>query len=207
MSKPAFWPSGSPWWRRCWWLLLILLVIPGVAGAVEFAAQMVVKDRDKTMPGKIFFQNGKMRQEFVDEEGRTITIVRPDLKVIWVIMPLERTYLEIPFKGRLPGQFIQIPPDAIAKRLLGTETVNGYVADKYEVTVRQGEAGVSKQTVWVAKKLNVPIKMVTAGRDFSLEYRNIKEGGLAALMFDPPKGYTKTTSPSSFTLKMMKEME
>ena len=207
MNKPGWCPEKSPRSRGYWWILLILLLIPGWAGAVEFTAQMMVKDGDKTMPGKIYFQNGKMRQEFVDEEGRTITIVRPDKKVVWVIMPQEKTYLELPLKTRLPGQFIQIPPDAISRRQVGTETVNGYVADKYEVSVRGGESGLTKQTVWVAKKLQVPIKMVTARRDFSMEYRNIKEGGLADLLFEPPKGYVKTTSPTSFTLKMMKEME
>lgn len=207
MNRPAVCPVKPLRNRRYWWILLILLVIPGWAGAVEFSAQMMVKDGDKAMPGKIYFQNGKMRQEFVDEEGRTITIVRPDKKVVWVIMPQERTYLEMPLKTRLPGQFIQIPPDAIGKRQVGMETVNGYVADRYEVTTKEGETGVMKQTVWVAKKLQVPIKMVTARRDFSIEYRNIREGGLAALLFEPPRGFVKTTSPTSFTVKMMKEME
>ncbi len=87
MNRPAVCPVKPLRNRRYWWILLILLVIPGWAGAVEFSAQMMVKDGDKAMPGKIYFQNGKMRQEFVDEEGRTITIVRPDKKVIWVIMP------------------------------------------------------------------------------------------------------------------------
>jgi len=207
MNRQAVCPLKPPRNRRYWWILLILLIIPGWAGAVEFSAQMVVKDGDKTMPGRIFFQNGSMRQEFVDEEGRTITIVRPDKKVIWVIMPQEKTYLEMPLKTQLPGQFIQIPPDAIAKRVVGTETVNGYVADRYEVTVKGGATGVTKQTIWVAKKLQVPIKMVTTQRDFSIEYRNIKEGGLAGRLFEPPKGFVKTTSPTSFTVKMMKEME
>ncbi len=207
MNRPAVCPVKPRIYRRYWWILLILLLIPGWAGAVEFTAQMVVKDGDKTMPGRIFFQNGKLRQEFVDEEGRTITIVRPDKKVVWVIMPQEKTYLEMPLRTRLPGQFIQIPPDAIDKRVVGTETVNGYVADRYEVTVKGGDTGVMKQTFWVAKKLQVPIKMVTAHRDFSIEYRNIKEGGLAGLLFEPPKGFVKDTSPTGFTIKMMKEME
>ena len=44
---------------------------------------MLVKDDAKIMPGKIQVSNGKLRQEFTDERGQTITIVRPDLKVIW----------------------------------------------------------------------------------------------------------------------------
>ena len=78
-----------------WWLLLVLTV-PGVAWGAEFSASMLVKDDAKVMPGKIYVHDGKMRQEFVDERGQTITIVRPDLKVVWVILPQQGSYMEIP---------------------------------------------------------------------------------------------------------------
>ena len=94
------------------WLLLVLAA-PGMARGAEFSAQMLVKDGVKTMPGKIYVQDGKMRQEFLDVEGQTVTIVRPDQKVVWVILPRQRCYLEMPLKIKLPGQFIQIPPQAI----------------------------------------------------------------------------------------------
>lgn len=193
--------------RPEWLLLPALLLLSGSAAAAEFTAQMVIKDGDKTMPGKIFVQNGKMRQEFVDEEGRTVTIVRPDKKVVYVVMPLDRTYVEMPLRAKLPGQFIQIPPDAVTKRRVGTETVNGYVAEKYEVTVRGGEAGVIRQTVWVSSKLGVPIKMICKDRNLCVEYKNIKEGGVTALLFDPPKGYQKTPTPLGFTHTLKEKIE
>ena len=75
------------------------------------------------MPGKIYVQDALMRQEFNDAEGQTVTIVRPDKKVVWIIVPRERVYTELRLKGKLPGQFIQIPPDALSKRLVGKEAV------------------------------------------------------------------------------------
>jgi len=42
----------------------------------EFSASMMVKDDAKIMPGKIQVSDGKLRQEFADEGGQTITIVR-----------------------------------------------------------------------------------------------------------------------------------
>jgi len=190
-----------------WLLLPLLLMLSGSAAAAEFTAQMIIQDGDKTMPAKIFVQNGKMRQAFMDAEGRTVTIVRPDKKAVYVVMPLDRTYMEMPLRAKLPGQFIQIPPDAVTKRLVGTETVNGYVAEKYEVTVRGGEAGVTRQTVWVSQKLGVPIKMVCKDRNLCVEYKNIKEGGITALLFDPPKGYQKTPTPLGFTTTLKEEIE
>ncbi len=197
-------PRGN---RCCGWIVAIFLMIPGMAWSAEFSALMMVKDGGKMMPGKIFFQNGKMRQEFQDEEGQTITIVRPDQKKIWVVLPQDRTYLEIALKSRLPGQFIQIPPDALQKRLVGTETVCGYATDKYEVTVRGGKEGIEKQTFWMVKKFGVPIKVVCKDRDFCIEYRSIKEGGVAERLFDPPPGFKKVTHLTGFTKKVREEVE
>lgn len=183
--------------KLCWFILpALLFMLPGAAGAAQFSATMMVKDGDKLMPGKIFVQEGKMRQEFIDIEGQTITIVRPDLKVVWIILPLERAYAELPLRGKLPGQFIQIPPEALSKRLVGKETVNGYEAEKYEFTVRTG-GGPERQTVWLAVKLGAPVKMLSKERNFSIEYKGIKEEAQADRLFNLPPGLRKL-DPSGF---------
>jgi hypothetical protein len=195
-------PTRKVWGRRltgC--VLLLVLTVPGVARGSEFSALMMVKDDAKTMPGKIYVSDGKMRQEFVDERGQTITIVRPDLKVIWVILPRQRSYLETPLRTRLPGQFIQIPPQAIGKRLVGQEKLNGYEAEKFEVSVPVGRSQ-EKQTYWVAKKLGLPIKMECRERNFSLEYKNIKEEKISDRQFALPPGLQKVASIGSFADKV-----
>ncbi|MGB8992745.1 MAG: DUF4412 domain-containing protein [Desulfobaccales bacterium] len=179
------------WLLGCWWVLLVLTV-PGTARGAEFSALLLVKDGGKAMPGKLYVLDGKMRQDFIDEEGQTITIVRPDKKVVWVIIPQARTYMEMPLKIRLPGQFIQIPPQAMQKRSVGQERLNGYDTDKVQVSV-PGAAGLEIQTFWVAPKLGLPIKMECRQRQFSLEYTNIKEGGVPARLFNLPPGLHKTT--------------
>jgi hypothetical protein len=191
----------AKWFRPWGWMILSWLALSGAAGAAEFSAQMVLKDGDKTMPGKIYVQNGKMRQEFLDEEGQTVTIIRPDKKVVWVINPPERTYVEMPLKTKLPGQFLQIPPLALKKQKVGTETVNGYQTDKFEVTVRGGASGQLRQTFWVAPKLESPLKMVCPDRRLSLEYRNIKEGKMPDHLFELPPGYRKLAEPSGYPLR------
>lgn len=184
----------------CWWLLLVLAV-PGAAQGAEFSALMMVKDGVKTMPGKIYVSDGKMRQEFVDEGGQTITIVRPDQKVIWVILPRQRSYMEIPLTKKLPGQFIQIPPQAVGKRLVGQERLNGFETEKYEVSVPVGR-DLEKQTYWVATKLGLPIKMECAQRQFSLEYKSIREEKVPERLFALPPGLQKLTSIGGFADKV-----
>jgi hypothetical protein len=188
-------------WQSCRGLLPLLLLLPVTAWPAEFSAQMLVTDGDKIMPGKIYVQGGLMRQEFNDERGQPITVVRPDKKVVWVILPRERAYIGLPLKARLPGQFIQMPPDAVQKRPLGKETVNGYETEKYQVAVRNGE-GLEFQTIWMAPKLGMPLKLVVDRRKFSMEYRSIREGKQADRWFALPPGYQKLASPAGFADKL-----
>jgi hypothetical protein len=187
--------------RLAYWWLLLVLAIPGVARGAEFAALMLVTDGAKTMPGKIYVSDGKMRQEFLDKGGQTITIVRPDQKLVWVILPWQRIYLEAPLKTELPGQFIQIPPRAMGKRLVGPERLNGYETEKYEVSVPVG-GGLERQTFWVATKLGLPIKMECRERHFSLEYRSIREEKVPERLFNLPPGVQKVTSIGGFADKV-----
>jgi hypothetical protein len=183
-------------WLGLWGLLLILAV-PGTAWGSEFSASMLVKDDAKIMPGKIQVSNGKMRQEFTDERGQTITIVRPDLKVVWVILPLQGSYLEMPLTTKLPGQFIQIPLQAAGKRLVGQERLDGYDTEKYDVSVPVGR-GLEKQTYWVAPKLGLPIKMECRERRFSLEYKSIREEKVPDRQFNLPPGIKKLDNIGGF---------
>jgi len=181
-------------------ILALLTILSGSAAAAQFSAVMMIKDGDRLVPAKIYVQDGKMRQEFNDEQGQTITIVRPDMKVVWIILPGERAYAELPLGRKLPGQFIQIPVDALSKRLVGKETVNGYEAEKYEVTVRGGR-GLEKQIIWLAPKLETPVKMLCNERKFCVEYQSIKEVSQADRLFNLPPGYKKlegTTFSSRF---------
>jgi hypothetical protein len=187
--------------RLGYWCLLLVLTVPGVAWGAEFSALMTVKDDAKVMPGKIQVSDGKLRQEFADEGGQTITIVRPDLKVVWVILPRQRSYMEIPLTTKLPGQFIQIPPQAVGKRLVGQERLNGYDTEKYEVSVPVGR-GLEKQTYWVAAKLGLPIKMECRERQFSLEYKSIREEKVPDRLFALPPGLQKLTSIGGFAEKV-----
>jgi hypothetical protein len=183
--------------RRFWWSLLLVLIIPTLAQGAEFSAQMIVKDGGKIFPGRIYVSDGKMRQEFVDEQGRTVTIVRPDKKVVWVIIPPHQSYLEMPLKAELPGQFLQMPPQATNKHLVGHDLIAGYEADKYQVSV-PSDRRCEIQNYWIAKKLGVPVKMECRERQFSLEYKNIKEEKVPGHLFELPAGSLKTTTTEGF---------
>lgn len=169
---------------------IMLLAMSATLTAAEFSAQMVLKDRDRVMPGRIFVKDGKMRQEFLDEKGHTVTIVRRDKKVVWVLLPFDRTYLEMPLGLELPGQFLQIPPGT-AKRRVCTEEVNGYKVERFDVTIMGVKGGPQRQTFWISEKLGLPIKTVCAERQFAVEYKNIREGKQEDRLFEVPPEYKK----------------
>lgn len=173
----------------------VLLMGLGHPEAAEFSARMLLKTAGQAMPGKIFVKDHKLRHEFIDEKGYTVTIVRRDKRLVWVLLPWERTYVELLLGLNLPGQFLQIPKDAVSQRRVGTEEVSGYEADRIEVTVRGGTGGVMRQTFWVAKKLGLPIKTVCAERQFSVEYHDIREGRQKDRLFEIPAGFKKVTGP------------
>jgi outer membrane lipoprotein-sorting protein len=109
-----------------------------------------------------------------------------------VIMPVDNTYVEMPLGLQLPGQFLQIPKDALSKRQVCSEELGGYQVDRVEVTLQGGPLGTKRQTYWVAPKLGLPIKTVTADHQYSLEYRDIQEKKLEDKLFEVPPGCRKS---------------
>jgi hypothetical protein len=180
-----------PKWLLPW--LLLALAAPVSASGAEFTANMVLQQKGRVMPGKIFIKDNKMRQEFLDHEGHTITIVRRDKRLVWVVMPWDRTYVEFPLGIQLPGQFLQIPPESLSRRRVGDEEINGYQVERFEVTLPGG----SRQTYWVAPKLGLPIKTVAPDRQYSLEYQDIREKKLEDRLFEVPPGCQKISAAAS----------
>ncbi len=95
-------------WKYLILCLVPVLALPPVVEGAEFSAKMVLTQQGQDMPGKIYVKDKKMRQEFLDDRGHTITIVRRDKNRIWVIMPMENSYVDMPLGLHLPGQFLQI---------------------------------------------------------------------------------------------------
>jgi hypothetical protein len=181
-------------WKCLVFGVVLALAAPLSAGSAEFAAKMILRQNGQDVLGKIYVKDAKMRQDFIDDRGQTITIVRRDKHRVWVIMPIDNTYVEMPLGLHLPGQFLQIPPEAISKRQVCSEELDGYQVDRIEVTLRGGPLGTTRQTFWVAPKLGLPIKTATAGRQYSIEYRDIRERKLEDRLFEIPPGCRKAAN-------------
>lgn len=173
---------------------LIALLFCGTALALEFSADMVSKGKGaQGMTAKVYMKNNKFRWESKQQE--TYTISRQDLMKTWVVMPKQRSYMEMsydPSKDQSPQEKVK---GEVSRKLLGTETIDGHPAKKYEVTVQSGKRQ-TKSYQWLATDLNnFPIKQAAVDGSWGMEYRNIRMGGQPDSLFEEPKGFKKMAMP------------
>lgn len=184
--------------RKSLCLALVLMMTLGLASgawALEFSADMVMDHRGKKVTGKMFMKGDKMRMEGVGGQPG-YSIIRGDKKILWVIMPQQRMYMEttipeeVPYKANPAKKF----PGEISRKKVGTEKIGGRPCTKYLVT-QEMVGQVNKIYIWVAKGIDFPVKVADSGGEWTVEYRNIKTGSVPGSKFEVPSGYRKMSIP------------
>lgn len=183
--------------------LVVLVVLVWAASAfaekvASYSADMVSLDATGKVEAatRIYVDAGRMRLELPPQEGMQgmTIIVRPDLKLQWMVDAESRTCLEHALDDdqlrAIAPAMAAATPDSREERL-GTETVQGYKAEKKRVTTTQKVMGQVVRTVslvWQAEEFDIPLRE----RDeegFTEELRNIKVGAQPASLFEVPPGY------------------
>jgi hypothetical protein len=177
---------------------LTLLLSAGLSQAAEFSATTITKTGGKKTPGKVYVKGNKARHE-IEIAGKTaIQILRPDKNLLWIIIPQQKAYMEMPLTLEAQQKILlNVTEKQKAKmKKVGTETINNYKCDKYETTMtHQGKS--AKVYVCIAPELGVPIKMEAQNGSFSTELKDIKTGAVKDSLFEPPPGYRKMKMPPS----------
>ncbi|NVM23624.1 MAG: DUF4412 domain-containing protein [Desulfobacterales bacterium] len=176
---------------------VLILALSGVGMAADFSADYVQKTQGKTMNGKIYIKGKKIRTETNTGGQKTVSIIDLSKAKVIILFPGQRMYMETHVDKDMEKSF-QTEDDLgkiAAKKLLGTETVNGYKCQKYHFTFHDKSLGAS--THWISKKLQCPIKMISKGShgEVTMEYKNIKVGGVKDSLFQVPAGYTVMGGP------------
>jgi len=188
------------WWFLCFIAVAVVLMSAGSVYAAKiknFSAEQVnltpsgkIENR-----GKIYVTPDTVRMEMRSPEGKgtMVMIMRRDLKLYWMLNPSGKTYFERPLKEEEWEQMAKGMIKSKTEKDLGTETVNGFKCLKKEVeTVVEimGFKKKSRSTVWISKRLDMPIRTRTEDGHVN-ELRNIKEGGQPKQLFKIPDGYKK----------------
>jgi hypothetical protein len=173
----------------CGFTFFFAFAVLSAVYAVELTADMVTKEGKRTTPGKIYVKGNKVRIE--KQSTPLFTIVRGDKKLLWQVNGAERTYIEAALTPDMMPAIEEKLPGETARKAVGTETVNGYAAKKFEVTAKRGKK-TETFTQSFSTEYNFPVKVV--GPTWTIEYKNIKKGAVADTVFDLPAGLIKDTS-------------
>jgi hypothetical protein len=174
-----------------------LVVAVGCAFAVEITADTITKMGKRSGAGKVYVKENKSR---VERAGTPyINIVRGDKNLFWQINGYERTYTEAKLTPAMKPWTEEKIPGEVSRKQVGTETIDGHPAKKYEVSVK-GPKKTETYYQWFATDVSFPVKIATTSGSWSIEYKNIKKGGVADSLFDIPKGTEKDTTAVPDTL-------
>lgn len=179
------------------WLWGFLFLGTQESSAADLTASLLTRAGGQTIPGKIFLKGEKTRVEVEVIGQKGITILRPDRKLMYIILPPQKAYLEAPLTSEAGRNALCLAEeDQAGLKIIGTETLEGYICDKYEGTYQeQGKSG--KFFLWMARELKRPIKMVTEDGSVSVELRQIRQEPLAEALFEPPPGFRLLKFPAA----------
>lgn len=185
-------------------LLGLSLALPALAA--EFSADVVRTAMGRQSSGKIYVKDNKVRMEGMrGPMGPGYTIVRQDRKVLWMVSPEQKAYMELSMEnqGHGPGQQALSAerisgdkmPGEISRKELGRETLDGHPCVKSEITYQIGD---QTHTIhqWMAQDIKMPIKTAAADGSWSVEYKNINKGPVSDSLFEVPGDYQKSQMPS-----------
>lgn len=154
--------------------------------AADFSADMVTRSAGQTMSGKIFMSGDNARMEFAE----MTTITRGDKKVVWMLMPAQKTYMEQSIDPKTTMSMKEKVDGEVERKFIGNETINGRTAKKYFIRYKN-QSGSGEMYQWVTDGLVMPVKTAAIDGSWSTELKNVKIGAQDASLFEIPKGYTK----------------
>jgi len=165
---------------------VFVFLLATIVLAEDFSADVINTTKSGIFRGKIFVTRDKVRMETPDG----ITISRMDRRVIWRLMPKDKTYMEYPFDPSRRVSVAEKISGEIERKLIGQEIIDGKMTDKYQIV---SEHDGKRVTIfqWVAAGLNIPVKTAASDNSRITEYKNIKTGMQSDSLFEVPADYQK----------------
>lgn len=164
----------------------VLFSLSSFAFSQEFSSNVITKTKDGIVNGKVYVSKGNIRMEMES----AVSIARTDKKIVWMLLPRERIYMEMPMGAENTVTLMNKVPGEISRKLLGTEIIAGRETEKYEVQYQDKD---KKQTIhiWLSKDLKFPLKSSNIDGSWNVEYVDVKEGPQAGALFELPADYKK----------------
>jgi hypothetical protein len=168
-------------------LLMILIFLVKFASAQKFSADIISKTKEGVFKGRVFTARDKVRMEI----DQTVTISRIDKNVVWMLIPADKKYMELPVQPQnIVASIEDKMPGEIERRLISTESIDGKMTNKYEIVY---ETAGKRETVfiWVSKDKKFPIRTSAVDGSWVVEYRNVVIAKQPDILFEIPQGFQK----------------
>jgi hypothetical protein len=187
--------------------LCAFIVLVGVFGAtsvwaaqpsrpqVEYSADSMIQSEEGTIQQRVYAAPAKERKEMLTGAGDgAVQIFRYDTKVMWMLMPSEKMYMEHSIAGKSQGN----DPSqwTYEDTVMGEETLNGMRVTKYKTIATSTDGkkyggfswrtreGISIKQDLLYKEGNDKKRMLT-------ELTNVQIGRQDPKLFEIPEGFTK----------------
>ncbi len=185
---------------------ILSAIICGGASAFEFSADQVMRSSGMpAMNAKMYFADTKWRMSSMIEGIKSITIIRSDKNVSWILMPDQKMYMERKIDKKQKIAMSKNVPGEVKREKLGNETVNGINCEKFKVTYKDGSKTESV-FIWMSKD-KMPIKTAAIDNSWSSELKNIQKGTQDKSLFEVPAGFTKMVIPEMGNAAPKMDME
>jgi uncharacterized protein DUF4412 len=157
---------------------------------VEYSADRTVETDAGTMTGKVYFAQGKERQETSMKGFQTVTILRQDKQLGYMLMPAQHLYqqLDIASARKQSGSQDTSQVDITE---VGQETLDGHATTKYRLLMKDGSAG---GFVWItgegiAVKMDMLSKSGGKRSHVTVTLSNVQIGAQDPQLFEVPGDY------------------
>ena len=186
--------------------LCLLIVFAGVISAtqlwaaqlsrpqVEYSADSVMQNEEGTIEQHVFVTPAKERREMLTGSGDgSVQIFRYDSKVMWMLMPSEKMYME---NSMAKAAAKDVSQWDVEETVMGEEVLNDVKVTKYKTIATSTDGkkyggfswrtkeGISIKSDLLYKEGNEKKRMMT-------ELKNVKIGKQDPKLFEIPEGFNK----------------
>ena len=166
---------------------------------LEFSARVIQRSDGRLREAQLFVKRDRYRLEHrggvrTDLGYAGVSIVRLDKQEVWFLLSQRRQFLVVPVRpehrlpltSRLEGE--------TSRLLIGDASSAGRSARLYEVTI--AHAGRAERYYeWVDVQQDLPLKLMSLDRDWSVEYQHVVFSKQADYFFEVPLGYRRWEQP------------
>lgn len=169
---------------------------PPTRPQAEYSADATVENEDGTTKQKVFVTPTKERKEMLTGSGEgAVQIFRYDNKVMWMLMPSEKMYMEHSIGG---GQSKNSDASqwTYEDTAMGEETLNGLKVTKYKTIATSTDGKKYGGFSWRTKeginvKQDLLYKEGNEKKRMLTELSNLQVGRQDPKLFEIPDGFTK----------------